>query len=40
MGEKNGLKINYCVVAEESESIADKLWELKKKKSAISKYFL
>lgn len=32
MGEKNGVKINYCVVAADSESIADRLWELKKKR--------
>lgn len=38
-GEKNWVKINYFVVAADAESIADSLWELKKK-SAISKYFL
>lgn len=39
MREKKGVKINYLVAAD-AESIADSLWELKKKQCAISKYFL
>ena len=41
MGEKNWVKINYFVVVADAESLADSLWEWKKKKkSAIPKYFL
>lgn len=40
MGEKDWVKINYFVVSADAESLAEGLWELKKKKSAISNYFL